>query len=58
MKTLGIASTAAVLAVALAGTLAWQVRAGGDLVKFPENYATGELYGGVDRADVKEHRDF
>ncbi len=32
-------------------------RAGGDLVKFPENYATGVLYTTVDRADNKQYRE-
>jgi hypothetical protein len=47
------------LAISLAAaTLALQVNAGGDLVKFPENYAKGKVYGGVDRPDIKEYREF
>jgi len=32
-------------------------RAGGDLVKFPENYDKGVLYAIVDRADNKQYRE-
>jgi hypothetical protein len=32
-------------------------RAGGELVLFPENYATGILYATVDRADNKQYRE-
>jgi hypothetical protein len=34
------------------------VGAGGDLVKFPEDYAKGVLYTTVDRADNKQFREF
>ena len=49
-------------AVAALGTVAilvaaGQVRAGGDLVKFPEEYAKGVLYTTVDRADNKQYRE-
>jgi plastocyanin len=37
--------------------LAIQVRAGGDKVAFPENYAAGILYDTVDRYDVKQYRE-
>jgi Cytochrome P460 len=37
--------------------LAIQVRAGGDKVAFPEDYAAGILYGTVDRYDVKQYRE-
>jgi hypothetical protein len=40
---------------ALALTLA--ARAGGDKVAFPENYASGTLYGTVDRYDIKQYRE-
>jgi Cytochrome P460 len=33
---------------------AWQVRAGGDLVKFPENFAEGVQYAVVERGNIKE----
>jgi plastocyanin len=49
------------LAAALGGmaglVLAIQVRAGGDKVAFPENYAAGVLYGTVDRYDNKQYRE-
>lgn len=44
---------AALAAVALTAT----VRAGGDKVVFPENYAKGVLYTTVDRADNKQYRE-
>ena len=54
MKRLGIfCATAAVAGIALTAG----VRAGGDLVKFPENYAKGVLYATVDRADNKQYRE-
>ena len=49
------------VAAALGGVaglaLAIQVRAGGDKVAFPENYAAGILYGTVDRYDTKQYRE-
>ncbi len=38
----------------MAATLGWQARAGGELVKFPENYAEGVPYATVDRGNLKE----
>jgi len=35
-----------------------QVRAGGDKVAFPKDYATGVMYASHDLADVKEFREF
>ena len=49
------------VATALVGVavfaIATQVRAGGDLVKFPENYNKGVLFTTVDRADNKQYRE-
>lgn len=42
------------LVFAIAGALAWQARAGGDLVKFPDNFADGVLYATVERGNIKE----
>ncbi len=53
MKTYQVLSVAALAAVALTAT----VRAGGDKVVFPENYAKGVLYTTVDRADNKQYRE-
>jgi Cytochrome P460 len=53
MKALRIVPAVAVIAAAL--TLVAQ--AGGDNVKFPENYAKGVLYTTVDRADNKQYRE-
>jgi hypothetical protein len=58
MKTTVLGGLAISLAAAAAATLALQVNAGGDLVKFPENYAKGKVYGSVDRPDIKEYREF
>lgn len=41
MKVIWIHTLATALALAVAATLAGQVRAGGELVKFPERYAEG-----------------
>jgi plastocyanin len=49
--------TAALLGGTVGLTLAIQVRAGGDKVAFPENYAAGVLYGTVDRYDNKQYRE-
>ncbi len=53
MKPLQILSVAALAAISL--TVA--VRAGGDKVAFPADYAKGVLYATVDRADVKQFRE-
>jgi hypothetical protein len=53
MKAFQVLSAAALAAVALTAT----VRAGGDKVVFPENYAKGVLYTTVDRADNKQYRE-
>jgi hypothetical protein len=53
-KSIAVATACAALATALAAVSA---RAGGDLVKFPENYAAGVLYTTVDRADIKQYRE-
>ena len=37
--------------------LASQVRAGGDLVKFPDGFDKGVLFTTVDRADNKQYRE-
>jgi hypothetical protein len=53
-----IVRTAAVAAGFLvAATGIAHVRAAADLVKFPDNYASGVLYGTVDRADNKQFRE-
>ena len=46
----------AIIAAAVV-TLTVAVRAGGDKVAFPENYAKGVLYTTVDRADNKQYRE-
>jgi hypothetical protein len=53
MKLMHVLSVAALAAVSL--TVA--VRAGGDKVAFPENYAKGVLYTTVDRPDNKQYRE-
>ena len=44
-------------ALLAAAVLAVGARAGGENVKFPENYAKGVLYTTVDRADNKQYRE-
>ena len=51
------AATVAALGVVCVFAVAGQVRAGGDLVKFPEDYDKGVLYTTVDRADNKQYRE-
>ena len=53
MKLMHVLSVAALAAVSL--TVA--VRAGGDKIAFPENYAKGVLYTTVDRPDNKQYRE-
>jgi hypothetical protein len=53
MKFVPVLAAAALVAVSL--TVA--VRAGGDLVVFPQDYAKGVLYTTVDRADNKQYRE-
>jgi hypothetical protein len=53
MKPVQVLSIAALAAISL--TVA--VRAGGDKVAFPENYAKGVLYTTVDRPDNKQYRE-
>ena len=49
-------SIAALAALACAA-FAMSAKAGGDLVKFPEDYAKGVLYTTVDRPDNKQYRE-
>ena len=53
MKLMHVLSVAALAAVSLTVS----VRAGGDKIAFPENYAKGALYTTVDRPDVKQYRE-
>jgi len=55
-KSIGIAPIAAAL-VGIAVFAVSQVRAGGDLVKFPDDFDKGVLYTTVDRADNKQYRE-
>src|SRR5687767_7216990 len=54
MKEVPICTLAAALALTVAGSFAWTASAGGDLVKFPENFAEGVLYATVERGNLKE----
>lgn len=42
------------LAVAAVAVAVWQAKAGRDLVKFPENYASGVRYATVTRGNIRE----
>jgi hypothetical protein len=57
MKTGKSVAASGAIACAAAALLAVAARAGGDLVAFPENYASGVLYTTVDRADNKQFRE-
>ncbi len=57
MRLSAMTSAAALAAILVAGTGIIHVRAGGDLIKFPEDYAKGVLYTTVDRADNKQFRE-
>jgi hypothetical protein len=57
MPSRKFAAAAVALGAVAVLTIAAQVQAGGDLVKFPENYAKGVLYTTVDRADNKQFRE-
>jgi hypothetical protein len=48
---------AASMAALIGAALTIAAQAGGDNVKFPENYAKGVLYTTVDRADNKQYRE-
>jgi Cytochrome P460 len=57
MTTRRSAAVGAALGIIAVSMLAVQVRAGGDKVAFPENFAGGTLYTTVDRADNKQYRE-
>lgn len=57
MRSPSLMTAAAIAGLSVLGTFAVHVRAGADLVKFPEEYAKGVLYGTVDRADTKLYRE-
>jgi Cytochrome P460 len=54
MRAISLHTLATALALAVAATLAGQVKAGGELVKFPENHAQGVLYATVDRGNRRQ----
>jgi hypothetical protein len=54
MKSTKARVTAAALAFAAAGAIAWQAHAGRELVKFPDNYADGVHYTTVTRGNIRE----
>jgi hypothetical protein len=58
MKTSSKLTIAAVAVTVGALTAAVQVRAGGDRVAFPENYATGVVYLTLDKPDNKQVREY
>jgi Cytochrome P460 len=49
---------AAALGTMTAALIVLQARAGGDKIAFPENYAQGVIYMPLDRADLKEFREY
>jgi Cytochrome P460 len=54
MKAISTHTLATALALAVAATLAGQVRAGSERVKFPESYTAGVLYATVDRGNITD----
>ena len=54
MKAITTKTGAASLMLAACATLAWQAKAGGELVKFPENFSEGVHYATVERGSIKE----
>jgi hypothetical protein len=54
MKAISTHTFATALALAVAATLAGQVRAGSERVKFPKSYTAGVLYATVDRGNITE----
>jgi hypothetical protein len=54
MKAVSIHTLATALALAVAATLAGQVRAGSELVTFPGSYTAGVLYATADRGNITE----
>ena len=54
MKAISIPAAATAMVFAVAATLAWQARAGRELVKFPETYAEGVHYATVKRGNIRE----
>jgi hypothetical protein len=54
MKTIATHILVTALVLAVAATLPWQARAGGELVTFPEHYAEGVLYAIVERGNLRE----
>jgi hypothetical protein len=54
MRAVSTKALLATLAVAVAATLDWQAKAGGELVKFPENFAQGVHYATVPRGNIRQ----
>src|SRR5215211_1790341 len=54
MKAISMRAIAAALALAGAVPFGWQAMAGGELVKFPENFAEGVRYASVTRGNIRE----
>jgi hypothetical protein len=54
MKAMSNHTLTTALALAVAATLAGQVRAGSELIKFPESYTAGVLDATVDRGNITE----
>ena len=54
MQAISLHTLATALALAVAATLAGRVKAGGELVNFPENYAEGVHYATVDRGNRRQ----
>ena len=58
MRTIAVTTAAVFAGVMLAGTAWVQVKAGADLVKFPNDYEKGVKYGAVSNPGNKLYREF
>jgi hypothetical protein len=54
MTAISIHTLATALAIAVSATFGWQARAGGELVKFPANFAEGVHYATVNRGNIRQ----
>lgn len=54
MKTMSMRALPAALVLVVAAVMAWQAKAGRELVTFPENFAAGVHYATVPRGDIRQ----
>jgi Cytochrome P460 len=54
MKAVSLHTLATALGLGVAVSLGWQAMAGGELVRFPDNFADGVHYATVERGNIRE----